>query len=232
MRNLIFVFIIFFTFLMVLKKDLPSKFVKNSFDKKISKIQINNLKNLSQSVILNSIYLKEGDYFWKFNPEKLKKDFEKINEVKNYNFSLKKNGILYISIVEKEPYMVWSFSNKKKFIDDKGNILRLFGPDKNQLIQISGYINKKKFSYLNSVLKKNNQFRSSIKNIYYFENTGWKIILHDKTCIILPEKKLSNVLSFFEKKIKSSKIYYDYKFYDMRVLERIYVSKKNKCLSS
>ena len=144
MRNLIFVFIIFFTILMVLKKDLPSKFVKNSFDKKISKIQINNLKNLSQSVILNSIYLKEGDYFWKFNPKKLKRDFEKINEVKNYNFSLKKNGILYISIVEKEPYMVWSFSNKKKFIDDKGNILRLFGPDKNQLIQISGYINKKK----------------------------------------------------------------------------------------
>ena len=232
MRNLVFVFIIFFTFLMVLKKDLPSKFVKNSFDKKISKIQINNLKNLSQSVILNSIYLKEGDYFWIFNPKKLKKDFEKIKEIENYNFSQKKNGILYISIVEKEPYMVWSFSNKKKFIDDKGNILRLFGPDKNQLIQISGYINKKKFSYLNSVLKKNNQFRSSIKNIYYFENTGWKIILHDKTCIILPEKKLSNVLSFFEKKIKSSKIYYDYKFYDMRVLERIYVSKKNKCLGS
>ena len=79
---------------------------------------------------------------------------KKINEIKYYNFSLKKNGILYISIVEKEPYMVWSFSNKKKFIDDKGNILRLFGPDKNQLIQISGYINKKKFSYLNNVLKK------------------------------------------------------------------------------
>ena len=144
MRNLIFILIIFVTFLMVLKKDLPSKFIKNSFDKKISKIQVNNLKNLSPSIILNSIYLKEGDYFWKFNPKRLKKDFEKINEIKYYNFSLKKNGVLYISIVEKEPYMVWSFSNKKKFIDDEGNILRLFGPDKNQLIQISGYINKKK----------------------------------------------------------------------------------------
>ena len=75
MRNLVFVFIIFFTFLMVLKKDLPSKFVKDSFDKKISKIQINNLKNLSQSVILNSIYLKEGDYFWKFNPKKIEERF-------------------------------------------------------------------------------------------------------------------------------------------------------------
>ena len=70
------------------------------------------------------------------------------------------------------------------------------------------------------------------QKLLYFKNTGWKIILHDKTCIILPEKKLSYVLRFFEKKIKSSKIYYDYKYYDMRVLERIYVSKKNKCLSS
>ena len=81
MRNLIFILIIFMTFLTVLKKDLPSIFIKNAFDKKISKIQVNNLKNLSPSVILNSIYLKEGDYFWKFNPKRLKKDFEKINEI-------------------------------------------------------------------------------------------------------------------------------------------------------
>ena len=50
--------------------------------------------------------------------------------------------------------MIWTFSNKKKFIDDEGNVLRLSGFDKNQLIQISGYLNKKKFSYLNNVLKK------------------------------------------------------------------------------
>ena len=99
MRNLIFILIIFMTFLTVLKKDLPSIFIKKAFDKKISKIQVNNLKNLSPSVILNSIYLKEGDYFWKFNPKRLKKDFEKINEIKYYNFSIKKNGVLYISIV-------------------------------------------------------------------------------------------------------------------------------------
>ena len=86
MRNLIFILIIFVTFLMVLKKDLPSKFIRNSFDKKISKIQVNNLKNLSPSIILNSIYLKEGDHFWKFNPKRLKKDFEKINEIKNLIF--------------------------------------------------------------------------------------------------------------------------------------------------
>ena len=69
------------------------------------------------------------------------------------------------------------------------------------------------------------------KPIYYHENIGWQLILHDKTCVILPERKLNEVLNFFENRIKSSKIYYDYRFYDMRVLERIYLSKKNKCLS-
>ena len=231
MRNLIFIVTIFFIIFVLYKKDIPSVFVKSSFDKRISKIQIDNLKNLSPKIILDSIYLKEGDYFWKFNPKRLKRDFEKINEIKNYNFSLKKNGILYISIVEKKPYMIWTFSNKKKFIDDEGNVLRFSGLNTHQLIQISGYLNKKKFSYLNNALEKKNQFKSSIQNIYYYENTGWKIILRDKTCVILPEKKLSKVLNFFENKIKNSKIYYDYKFYDMRVLERVYLSKKNKCLN-
>ena len=79
---------------MVLNKDLPSKFMKSSLDKKISKIHIENLKDLSPGIILSSIYLKEGDYFWKFNPKRLKKDLDRINEIKNYNFSLNRNGVL------------------------------------------------------------------------------------------------------------------------------------------
>ena len=39
--------------------------------------------------------------------------------------------------------------------DDKGNILRFSGLNTDQLIQISGYLNKKKFSYLNNALEKN-----------------------------------------------------------------------------
>ena len=40
--------------------------------------------------------------------------------------------------------MIWTFSNKKKLIDNKGNILRLSGFDVGELIKISGYINKEK----------------------------------------------------------------------------------------
>ena len=232
MRNLIFIAGIFLIISIFFKKDYFSNFFKNSFDKKISEIHIENLKNVNPKLILDSIHLKEGDYFWNFNPKRLKKDFEKINEIESYSFTLKKNGILHIFIVEKTPYMMWTFSNKKKFIDDEGNVLRLSGFETDELIEISGYLNKKKFSYLNNILNKKVEFKSLIKNIYYYENTGWQLILRDKTCLILPEKKINKVLSFFEKKIKNSKIYRDHRFYDMRVLERIYLSKTEKCFPS
>ena len=232
MRSLIFITAIFLIISIFFKKDYLFKFVKNPFDKKISEIHIENLKNVNPKLILDSIHLKEGDYFWNFNPKRLKKDFEKINEIESYSFTLKKNGILHIFIIEKTPNMIWTFSNKKKFIDNEGNVLRLSGFETNKLIEISGYLNKKKFSYLNNVLNKKVQFKSLIKNIYYYENTGWQLILRDKTCLILPEKKINKALNFFEKKIKNSKIYFDHRFYDMRVLERIYLSKTKKCLPS
>ncbi len=232
MRNLVFISTILLLIFAFYKKNYISKFVKNTFDKKISEIHIENLKNLHPKLVRDSIYLKEGDYFWSFNPKKLKRDLEKINEIESYNFTLKKNGILDIFIVEKTPYMIWTFSNKKKIIDNEGNVLRLSGFDTDELIEISGYINKKKFSNLNKVLDKKTQFKSLIKNIYYYENTGWQLILNDKTCLILPERKLNEVLNFFERKIKNSKIYNNHRFYDMRILERIYLSKTNKCLDS
>ena len=232
MRNLVFISTILLLIFAFYKKNYISKFVKNTFDKKISEIHIENLKNLHPKLVRDSIYLKEGDYFWSFNPKKLKRDLEKINEIESYNFTLKKNGILDIFIVEKTPYMIWTFTNKKKIIDNEGNVLRLSGFDNDELIEISGYINKKKFSNLNKVLDKKTQFKSLIKNIYYYENTGWRLILNDKTCLILPERKLNEVLNFFERKIKNSKIYNNHRFYDMRILERIYLSKTNKCLDS
>ena len=232
MRNLVFISTILLLIFAFYKKNYITKFVKNTFDKKISEIHIENLKNLHPKLVRDSIYLKEGDYFWSFNPKKLKRDLEKINEIESYNFTLKKNGILDIFIVEKTPYMIWTFSNKKKIIDNEGNVLRLSGFDNDELIEISGYINKKKFSNLNKVLDKKTRFKSSIKNIYYYENTGWQLILNDKTCLILPERKLNEVLNFFERKIKNSKIYNNHRFYDMRILERIYLSKTNKCLDS
>ena len=54
----------------------------------------------------------------------------------------------------------------------------------------------------------------------------------DDRCLYLPEKKIGDKIKIFNKKINNSRLYFDYKFYDMRIFERIYLSKMNKCLVS
>ena len=49
--------------------------------------------------------------------------------------------------------------------------------------------------------------------------------------LVSSQKKIADMIKIFKKK-KNSELYFDYKFYDMRIFERIYLSKKNKCLVS
>ena len=125
--------------------------------------------------------------------------------------------------------MIWSFSNKK-IIDSEGFILNFSQVPVENLINISGYINKKKLYDLNKVLEEKKNIKLAIKNIHYYENIGWKILFNDKKCIYLPENNISIVINIFEK-IKNSKIYTEFKFFDMRILERIYLSKNHECLT-
>ena len=228
MRNLVFstILIIFCIFIY---NNHSAINITNFFKKEISKIKVENLNYLKKSYVLNSLYLKEGDSFWKFNSKKLKSNLDLLKEIEDYNFQLSNDGILTITISEKKPYMLWSFSNKKKIIDSEGFILNFSQVPVDNLISVSGYINKKKLRDLNKVLEEKRNIKLAIKNIHYYENIGWKILFNDKKCIYLPENNISMVINIFEK-IKNSKIYTEFKFFDMRILERIYLSKNHECL--
>ena len=67
--------------------------------------------------------------------------------------------------------------------------------------------------------------------IYFSENIGWKIFFKDKSCLYLPIKKIDKLISVY-KKIKNSKVYNNFKYFDMRIMERVYLNKENKCLTS
>ena len=53
----------------------------------------------------------------------------------------------------------------------------------------------------------------------------------DKSCLYLPDKKIDKVISVY-KKIKDSLFNKNFKYFDMRILERVYLNKENKCLTS
>ena len=96
----------------------------NFLNKKTIQIKLKNTNYVQKDYILKSLYIKNGDNFWVFSREKLKNDLDKIPEIESYSFKLEKNGILSILINEKKALYGMDFSNKKKIIDQNGNVLK------------------------------------------------------------------------------------------------------------
>ena len=195
----------------------------NLFEKKIIKIQILNLKNLSEKYILDSIEVRENQNFWKFNPKKLKKNLSKIKEIDYFQFNMEPSGILKITVKEKIPSIIWV--DKNKIIDNNGNYLNLRLPGEAKVINLFGRDANKEIGSFNKIIDRYPLFKSSINSIYFSKNIGWKVKFYDSKCLYLPDKEFGEVIEIFEK-IRKLRIYKKYKFYDMRILGRIYLNNK------
>ena len=204
---------------------------KKKIEKKIHKIVIHNLNNIDESLVRRKINLNEGQSFWDFNSTKLTKELKKIKGIKSFSFRMENNGILNIFIEEDEPFMMWKFSNKKKYLDENGEILDFFKIEHRDLIILEGELNKEKLKKFNKILTEETKLKKNILKINYTANIGWKIFFKDQSCLYLPDKKVAKVINVY-KKIRNYKLYDNFKFFDMRILERVYMNKKNKCLIS
>ena len=204
---------------------------KKKIQKKVHRIVIHGLDNLNENVILRKISLKEDQSFWEFNPKELKKDLQKIKGIKNFSFKMKSDGVLNIFITEEEPFMIWRFSNKIKYLNEKGEILDFDKKEFKNLIILEGELEEKALTKFNEILNLHNELKKNIQKVYFTKNIGWKIFFKDKSCLYLPDKKIDKVISVY-KKIKDSLFNKNFKYFDMRILERVYLNKENKCLTS
>ena len=196
--------------------------------KKIKIIELINNDKISKDYFFKKISVKEGQSFWKFNPFKLKKDLENLNEIKNYTFYLNWSGILQIEIDETEPFMIWIRDENINYIDSNGSILKFdIDEEKDSIIKLFGNNANLQISGLNNFLLKKEQILSSINSIFYQTNTGWKLIFHNNKCVLLPLKKLEKILDIFQD-ITNSDLYSQFNFFDLRVFGRIYMS-NNEC---
>jgi len=204
---------------------------KKKIQKKVHKIVIHGLDNLNENMILRKISLKEDQSFWDFNPKELKKDLQKIKGIKNFSFKMKSDGVLNIFITEEEPFMIWRFSNKIKYLNEKGEILDFDKKEFKNLIILEGELEEKALTKFNEILNLHNELKKNIQKVYFTKNIGWKVFFKDKSCLYLPDKKIDKVISVY-KKIKDSLFNKTFKYFDMRILERVYLNKENKCLTS
>ena len=208
---------------------IKNNYIKEIFkEKKIRVIELINNDKISKDYFFNKISVKEGQSFWKFNPFKLKKDLENLNEIKNYTFYLNWSGILQIKVDETEPFMIWMRDQNINYIDFNGNILKFdVKEEKDSIIKLFGNNANFQISELNKLLFKKEKTLRRINSIFYQNNIGWKIIFHNNKCVLLPLKKLEKVLDIFQD-ISNSELYNQFNFFDLRVLKRVYMSNK-KC---
>ena len=210
----------------LLTKSIDIKEIFNQ--KKIKIIELINNDKISKDYFFRKISVKEGQSFWKFNPLKLKKDLENFNEIKNFTFYLNWSGTLRIKIEETEPFMIWIRDEDINYIDFNGSILKFDKEaEKDGIIKLFGYNANLQISELNNLLLKKEKTLRNIDSIFYQNNIGWKLILNNNKCVLLPLKKLEKVLDIFQD-ITKSDLYSQFNFFDLRIFRRVYMSNK-KC---
>merc|ERR1711991_1311676 len=163
-------------------------------------------------MILRKISLKEDQSFWDFNPKELKKDQQKIKGIKNFSFKMKSDGVLNIFITEEEPFMIWRFSNKIKYLNEKGEILDFNKKEFKNLIILEGELEEKALTKFNEILNLHNELKKNIQKVYFTKNIGWKVFFKDKSCLYLPDKKIDKIIKVY-KKIKDSLLNQNFKYF-------------------
>ena len=196
-------------------------------EKKIHLIEVNNLKYLKKSQILNSIHVKNNQSFWLFDYSRLADDLEKINEIEKFKFELNPNGVLKINIEEKKPYINWNNNGVFTFLDKTGERLNYNQTFRNILI-VHGNKIKENFASLKNIIEKKNQILPyNLYEIYLQKDLSWKLVFENFKCIIFPLEEIdfhNNLI----KKLEQMKLTETFNKIDFRIKGRIYLS-ENKC---
>ena len=203
-------------------------FFKNFlFEKKIHKIEINNLRYLKGTEILNSINVKKNQSFWLFNYSQLANDLEKINEIERFKFELNPEGILKINIKEKNPYIIWNNNGVFSFLDKTGEKLN-YNQIFNNILIVHGDKVKENFVSLKNIIEKNKKILPyNLNKIYLQKDLSWKLVFENFKCIIFPLEEFAFHNNLIDK-LKLMNFTETFNKIDFRIKGRIYLS-ENKC---
>ena len=122
--------------------------------------------------------------------------------------------------------MKWIIGNKERLIDIQGNTLKMAIADQNiKMIKLYGKNANSNINLIWKVFSERKDIHINTKSIIYQNNIGWQINFVDNKCILIPLKKLDKVMDLFQN-IKDSSLYGKFNFFDLRIIGRVYMSKK------
>ena len=235
MRNLLTLFSTIFICILLLiistkieKTDIINinfNFFSVLFDSKkfeFKEINFINLNYLSEKTLYDKIDFNNNKNFFKLNLEDLKKKILTINEIKSVKIEKKISGILDIYIQEEKPSFIWEIEGAKSMINMEGKILNFSKKVNLDLLLIKGEKANLEIKNFWMKIEPYNSIVESLKSIEYINKYRWNINLFNNILIKFPENKIEDSIKIIAEIIEKN-TYPNYKVFDMRVSERIFV---------
>ena len=192
---------------------------------KVSDIKIENTKQeIDQLILLNTSFLLEKNIFF-VNKKKILKNLDKLNFIESISIEKIYPSTIHIKTKVTNFVAITYIDQKKHFVGLNGNfILAKNILNEKKLPIIFGKFNPGDYILLQRELLRQKIDTNEIIKYYFHKNKRWDLYFDNKYVIMLPNKNIIEALKLY-KEFKQKKFIKDNTIIDLRVNNRIILSK-------
>lgn len=192
-----------------------------SYDK--NKLRILNNKYVNKQKILNTINLKNKNFF-SLDLREVSNQVLTIKEIESVKLEKQINGDIHLSIQEKEPVSLWIKNNKEFLIDKNGGILEIDKVIFENLLKVKGINANVKASKILNTIDTFPNIKKQLHVLEFISQYRWNLYLDENIIVKLPYKDIEKALGFLNELYTNKRL--DVKRFniiDMRVNGRIFL---------
>lgn len=189
----------------------------------IKKLKILNNKYINKQKIVNTINLKNKNFF-SLNLKEISNQLLTIKEIESVKLEKQINGDIQLTVQEKQPVSIWINNNREFLIDKNGGILEIEKNFFSDLLRVKG---KNANIRVSNILKTIDTFPDIKKKVHLLEFISqyrWNLYLDKNIIVKLPYKDIEKALRFLSDLFINERLDIQrFKIIDMRVNGRIFL---------
>jgi cell division protein FtsQ len=177
----------------------------------VRKFEVQITSNLTQEndiELLKKYINADAKYIWQLSPWQIREDLLQWRQIKEVSVKLSLPSHLYIKIIKRKPYAVWS--NYKDFflVDIEGSIIdeRVTNEDKKNYIVVIGQDAPQNLYKIMHVLEKYSRQNGKIASLRFVGQRRWDVTLNTGIIVKLPEKNLLLAIKLLDEIIERTTI--------------------------
>ena len=192
----------------------------NNFFKIKKIILISNIEEALNQEISNSLDKYYSRNIFSLDSGDIKTMLDKFNIISEYKIKKEYPSVIKINLIETKILAYYFENNQKIYVGENGKKIRKKQIVSNDLPNIEGEVDIKKFLKLKKALI-NNGFKLNDFIVFYFNKSNrWDLVYNNQIIVKLPIDEINYSISLFKDIIESSNID-EIKIIDLRIKNRI-----------